>query len=73
MFTRKLSSRIAERLSDTNDYEETRPKKNDSLRNLMNKKVRRNTFEKKFVNSDELENLEKEKHQDKYKMKREEK
>ena len=36
----------------------------------MNKKVRRNTFEKKFVNSDVLAKIE---HQDKYKMKREEK
>ena len=70
MFTRKLSSRIAERLSDTNDYEETRPKKNDSLRNLMNKNVRRNTFEKKYINSDVLVKIEKEKHQDKFKKKR---
>ena len=39
----------------------------------MNKKVRRNTFEKKFVNSDVLAKMEKEEHQDKFKKKREEK
>ena len=54
LFTRKLSSRIAERLSDTNDYEETRPKKNESLRNLMNRNVKRSTFDKKFINSEVL-------------------
>ena len=61
-FTRKLSSRITERLSDTNKFEESKPKKKDSLRNLMNINVRRNTFDNKLVNSDVLRKIEKEKH-----------
>ena len=59
MFSRKLSSRIAEKLSESNDYEETKPRKNDSLRNLMNRNVRRNTFERKYINSDVLKKIEK--------------
>ena len=57
MFSRKLSSRIAEKLSESNDYEETKPRKNDSLRNLMNRNVRRNTFERKYINRDVLKKI----------------
>ena len=52
LFTRKLSSRIADKLSETNDYEEAKPRKNDTLTNLMNRNVRRNTFEKRYMTSD---------------------
>ena len=55
MFTRKLSSRLADKLSETNDYEEAKPNKKNTLTNLMNRNVRRNTFEKKFMTSDVLD------------------